>query len=254
LGEDGAMKTGWHKEGNQWYYLGEDGAMKTGWHKEGSEWYYLQSNGVMKTGLTSLEGTLYFFNNSGNLVSENHVIVNKRYALPDGYRPRDLVVPNVNFVFSGMHERRYMRKEAAEALEKLFKLAQKDGITLKSVSGFRSQEYQSSIYQYNVRTQGKERANRVSAKPRHSEHQTGLAMDVSASSVNYSLIESFGTTEEGKWLAKNAHQAGFIIRYLKGKESITGYIYEPWHIRYVGDIAKEIFEKGITLEEYHNEK
>ena len=79
-------------------------------------------------------------------------------------------------------------------------------------------------------------------------------MDVSANSVNNTLETQFANTIEGKWLKNNAHRAGFIIRYLKGKEHITGYSYEPWHIRYVGDIATEIYEKGITLEEYHNEK
>ncbi|WP_242217914.1 D-alanyl-D-alanine carboxypeptidase family protein [Bacillus cereus group sp. BfR-BA-01380] len=182
-----------------------------------------------------------------------HIIVNKKSMLPDGYRPNDLVVPDVTFAFSGICEKSYMRKEAARALEKLFALAEKDGITLQAVSGFRSLEYQKSVYQNNVRKQGKEETDRVSARPGHSEHQTGLTMDVSASSVDNTLEQSFGTTKEGKWLAENAYRAGFIIRYLKGKENITGYSYEPWHIRYVGDIAKEIYEKGITLEEYYNE-
>ncbi|CAH2464400.1 MULTISPECIES: M15 family metallopeptidase [Bacillus cereus group] len=182
-----------------------------------------------------------------------HIIANKERMLPDGYKPDDLVVPNVEFSFSGIYERNYMRKEAAKALEKLFTLAKKDGITLQAVSGFRSLEYQENVYQNHVKRQGKEQADRVSARPGHSEHQTGLTMDVSASSVNNGLEQSFGTTEEGKWLAANAYRAGFIIRYLNGKESITGYSYEPWHIRYVGDIAKEIYEKGITLEEYYSE-
>lgn len=182
-----------------------------------------------------------------------HIIVNKKSMLPDGYKPDDLVVPNVSFAFSGTYEKSYMREEAARALEKLFALAKKDGITLQAVSGFRSLEYQKTVYQNNVKRQGKEQADRVSARPGHSEHQTGLTMDVSASSVGNTLEQSFATTKEGKWLAANAHRAGFIIRYLKGKESITGYSYEPWHIRYVGDIANEIYEKGITLEEYFNE-
>jgi len=181
-----------------------------------------------------------------------HIIVNKKSMLPGEYKPDDLVVPNVTFAFSGIYEKSYMRKEAAGALEKLFALAEKDGITLQAVSGFRSLEYQRRVYQNNVKKQGKEQADQVSARPGHSEHQTGLTMDVSASSVDNTLEQSFGTTQEGKWLATNAHRAGFIIRYLKEKESITGYSYEPWHIRYVGDIAKEIYEKGITLEEYYN--
>jgi D-alanyl-D-alanine carboxypeptidase len=145
-----------------------------------------------------------------------------------------------------------MRKESAIALEKLFFLAKQDGIVLHAISGFRSEKYQQSVYRRNVETQGQLQADKVSAKPGHSEHQTGLTMDVSADSVNNTLETQFAKTAEGTWLKNNAHRAGFIIRYLKGKEHITGYSYEPWHIRYVGEIAKDIYEKNITLEEYLN--
>ncbi|WAA09875.1 M15 family metallopeptidase [Fervidibacillus albus] len=89
------------------------------------------------------------------------------------------------------------------------------------------------------------------AQPGTSEHQTGLTMDITAYSVNQQLVESFGQTEEGKWLENNAHQYGYILRYPKGKETITGYKYEPWHFRYVGvEAATVIFENGWTLEEF----
>ncbi|MCU5404248.1 M15 family metallopeptidase [Bacillus cereus] len=182
------------------------------------------------------------------------VVVNKHRKLPSGYKPNDLIVPNVKFAFDGMQEKSHMRKEAAIALEKLFSLAKQDGIQLYAISGFRSEQYQKSVYKRNVETQGQVQADTVSAKPGHSEHQTGLAMDVSAKSVNHTLETTFSNTIEGKWLKDNAHRAGFIIRYLKGKEQITGYSYEPWHIRYVGDIAKDIYERNITLEEYLNVK
>ena len=91
----------------------------------------------------------------------------------------------------------------------------------------------------------------IQRKPGQSEHQSGLAADVSSPSVNYALTESFGKTDEGIWLAQNAHKFGFIIRFPDGKESITGYLYEPWHIRYVGEsVATEIYAKDLTLEEY----
>lgn len=178
------------------------------------------------------------------------VVVNKSRSLPEGYTPDDLVVPNVLFAFSGTYEKSYLRQEAATALEKLFDLAEEDGITLYAVSGFRSYERQVEIFNNNVSTKGEQEAEAVSAHPGQSEHQTGLTMDVSSISNNSELTEAFGETEEGKWLAENAYRAGFIIRYLQGAEDITGYSYEPWHIRYVGDIAKEIHEQGITLEEY----
>ena len=91
----------------------------------------------------------------------------------------------------------------------------------------------------------------ISALSGRSEHQTGLAMDISSKAMGYKLDQSFGNTLEGKWLSKNSAEFGFIIRYPKGKEAITGYTYEPWHMRYIGkDIAEEITNKGTTLEEY----
>ncbi|PDZ07536.1 D-alanyl-D-alanine carboxypeptidase [Bacillus cereus] len=179
-------------------------------------------------------------------------VVNKEYGLPEDYKPEDLVVPNVSFSFSGTLEKSYLRKEAAEALERLFDLAKKEGIELNAVSGFRSYDYQKNLYANNVKRKGQEHTDRFSAKPGHSEHQTGLTMDVSSKSANNELELTFANTKEGKWLKENAYRAGFIIRYPKGKESITGYAYEPWHIRYVGDIAESIYKKKLTLEEFMN--
>ncbi|MFK0525541.1 D-alanyl-D-alanine carboxypeptidase family protein [Paenibacillus illinoisensis] len=182
------------------------------------------------------------------------VIVNKQRSLPEGYEPSDLVEPNVPFSFDGPHEKRHMRKEAAEALEKLFAGAEADGIELRAVSGYRSYERQVSIYNNNVQTKGQEYTDRVSSKPGRSEHQTGLAIDVSSPSVGNALEEVFGTSKEGEWLAEHAADYGFVIRYLKDEEDITGYVYEPWHIRYVGtDLAPDIAKSGLTLEEYFDE-
>lgn len=182
------------------------------------------------------------------------VIVNKQRSLPKGYEPSDLVVPNVPFSFDGPHEKRHMRKEAAGALEKLFAAAKKDGIKLRAVSGYRSYARQKTIYNNNVKTKGLEYASKVSAVPGMSEHQTGLAIDVSSPSVGNALEQSFGSSKEGQWLAKHAPEYGFVIRYPKGKENITGYVYEPWHIRYIGvDLAEDAASKGLTLEEYFDE-
>ncbi|MDK8194184.1 M15 family metallopeptidase [Paenibacillus sp. UMB7766-LJ446] len=182
------------------------------------------------------------------------VIVNKQRSLPEGYEPSDLVEPNVPFSFDGPHEKRHLRKEAAEALEKLFAGAKADGIELRAVSGYRSYERQVSIYNNNVKTKGQEYTDRVSSVPGHSEHQTGLAIDVSSPSVGNALEEVFGTSKEGQWLAEHAAEYGYIIRYPKGEDDITGYVYEPWHIRYVGtDLAPDIVKSGLTLEEYFDE-
>ena len=180
------------------------------------------------------------------------VIVNKKFRLPSDYVPGDLTVPDVEFTLYHMDDRKKLRNEAAKALEELFAGAKKDDISLIAVSGYRSFERQAEIYSGNVSSKGIEEASAVSAPPGGSEHQTGLTMDVSSNSNYFDLTERFGKLPEGKWLAKHAHEYGFIIRYPKDKEKITGYSYEPWHIRYVGkDLAEFLYSEGITLDEYY---
>lgn len=179
------------------------------------------------------------------------VLVNKVYRLPDGYRPADLVEPNVPFIFSEKSEKRLLRKEAAKALEELFAAAKADGIHLAGVSGFRSQDTQKWLFEHYVKTRGEAEARRFSAMPGHSEHQTGLAMDVSGADGRCAAQDCFAGTKEALWLEQHAHEYGFIIRYPKGKEHITGYKYEPWHLRYVGKpLAQELVQSGLTLDEY----
>ncbi|MDF2921793.1 MAG: D-alanyl-D-alanine carboxypeptidase family protein [Paenibacillaceae bacterium] len=181
------------------------------------------------------------------------VIVNKQLALPDNYKPDDLVYPDVAFLFKEKMEKRMLRKEAATALEQLFAAAEKDGNRLAGVSGFRSQATQRILFNQYVQKDGEEKAKTYSAVPGHSEHQTGLAIDVSGITGQCAVEDCFDGTPEAKWLAKHAHEYGFIIRFPKGKEEITGYQYEPWHIRYVGvKLAKDMTDRGVTLEEYFN--
>ena len=184
------------------------------------------------------------------------VMVNKSWKLPDSYRPADLVRPKVSFVFGNQQlEKALLREAAARALENMFAQAKKEGITLLAASGYRSYETQSVLFDNEVKQYGYEKASQAVAYPGTSEHQTGLAMDITAASVNYILSEEFGEKPEGKWLANNAHKFGFILRYPLGKESITGYQYEPWHFRYVGpEMAAEVFESKLTLEEYFGQK
>jgi len=178
--------------------------------------------------------------------ADTMVLVNKSTSLDKNYVPSDLVWVDLR----GVRETQ-LRQEAAEALENLFKEADSKAITLYCCSGYRSYETQQELYQENVKTYGQKQADLVSAKPGQSEHQTGLAMDVTAESVNLDLDESFGETTEGQFVKNNAYKYGFIIRYQEDKTAITGYAYEPWHLRYVGtDAAKTIFEKDITLAEY----
>ncbi|KAB7673037.1 D-alanyl-D-alanine carboxypeptidase family protein [Bacillus sp. B1-b2] len=181
-------------------------------------------------------------------------LVNKDFGLPDTYAPSDLVRPNVSFSFGDQDiEKSYMREEAARALEKMFTVAQNEGIHLFAVSGYRSFTRQKEVFDAEVSQVGEEKAVEAVAYPGNSEHQTGLAMDISSQSVNFLLTEDYGVTVEGQWLANNAHLFGFILRYPQGKEDITKYKYEPWHFRYVGEkSAKDIYENDWTLEEYFN--
>jgi D-alanyl-D-alanine carboxypeptidase len=179
------------------------------------------------------------------------VLVNKKRNLPADYEPENLVIPDVSFSFPGEHQKKYLRSEAAKALEELFQEAEKEKLDILAASGYRSYQRQKAIFDAKAKSIGVEEANRTSAYPGQSEHQTGLAMDLTSTKVGGKLVEKFGELKEGKWLKENAHKFGFIVRYPKEKEDITGYIYEPWHIRFVGkETAEYIFTKGITLEEY----
>lgn len=178
------------------------------------------------------------------------VLVNKQYALPEDYAPDDLVTVDVPTVLENP-EIRQLREEASEALTDMFAAAEDDGIMLYARSGYRSYQTQVELFNNYVSNHGEEAANRYSARPGESEHQTGLAMDVTSESVNYQLTEAFGETPEGQWVEENAHRFGYIIRYLEGEEDVTGYQYEPWHLRYLGqELAEDVADSGLTYEEY----
>ena len=168
---------------------------------------------VVENGVTYIDGVL---------------IVNKTYSLPVDYG-------------NGLTD------EVSTAFQKMKDAASKDGITLSIISGYRSYDRQATIYHNYVQRDGKSEADTYSARPGHSEHQSGLAFDLN------SLESSFANTKEGKWLNEHAYQYGFILRYPKGKTNETGYVYEPWHFRYVGEeLAKKLYNDGnwVTLEAY----
>lgn len=174
------------------------------------------------------------------------MLVNKKNWLSSSYVPSKLVsLGSLAIVDIEAKE------EVREAYEKLYRDAQKAGFDIKVISAYRDYDLQVSLFDYWCKVDGLKQALRTSAKAGRSEHQTGYALDVSCEELNWDLLERFGNTAEGKWLGENAHKYGFIVRYGKDTEAITGYAYEPWHIRYVGEkAAKEIFEQNITLEEY----
>lgn len=174
------------------------------------------------------------------------ILVNKHNPLPAEYVPSDLTVVDLPAV-----RETQLRREAADALVNLFAGAGQESMEFKCISGYRSSELQGEIFNEHAVTMGDDGANLVSAKATESEHQTGLAIDVSSASVDYDLVAEYEETAEGQWLATNAHKYGFIVRYLKDKTEITGYSYEPWHLRYVGtEAAAKIYEGNLTLEEY----
>lgn len=176
------------------------------------------------------------------------VVVNKHRPLnPLDFEAGDMVVPGV----VGNPNGRLMRAEAASALERMGTDASAAGIYLTILSGYRSYATQEQTYNNFVARDGQERANQYSAKPGHSEHQTGLAVDLDDAS-GCALYTCFADTAAGQWLAANAWQYGFVLRYPLGSEGITGYEFEPWHYRYVGtEVAAAMHNKGVaTLEEF----
>ena len=147
----------------------------------------------------------------------------------------------------------YIRADVAPAVQQMFSDASNAGHALLFASGYRSETLQTQLYNNYVQADGQEAADRYSARPGTSEHQTGLTFDVCLQNSLCNLEESFGHTPAGIWIAQNAHNYGFIIRYPSGKETITGYMYEPWHLRYVGvDLATKLANSGLTMEEYFN--
>lgn len=178
------------------------------------------------------------------------VLVNKTYGLSESYEPSDLVKVDIPFVYQddSVHS---LRQVAADAIIDMFEASKADGIELAGVSGYRSHAIQRMLYDKYVARDGEEAANKYSAKPGHSEHSTGLAMDVAGISGRCAANNCFAGTEEAIWVADHAHEFGFIIRYPLGKEDITGYQYEPWHLRYVGvELAYLLYENDWTMEEF----
>lgn len=195
--------------------------------------------------MVNSKADLGFYSNiyDSDLNVGNLVLVNKFYHLKEDYTPNDLVT------LSGQYNRganNKMRKEAADALMKMVDAASLENITIYNVSAFRSYDYQVNLYNGYIKRDGQAAADKYSARPGYSEHQTGLCADLN------NVSDSFDGSDEAIWLKNNAYKYGFILRFPKGKEDITGYKYEPWHYRYVGiEAAKVIYEDDITLEEYY---
>ena len=201
--------------------------MLTGWQKVGNYWYYMYEDGHMAANETIGE---YWVDASGKWfpnVYDGILLVNKKHKLPDGYEPGE-------------------DPTAAAALRQLIQDMRNLGYDIGyGYSGYRSYAYQNSLYWSYVAANGQAAADTFSARAGYSEHQTGLAFDLTH--TNGALVTNYA---EANWLKNNAHRYGFIVRYQEGKEHITGYIAEPWHLRYIGSRATDIYYSGKTLEEY----
>ena len=180
-------------------------------------------------------------------VSSIQKITNKSHPIDPGYIPADLTKVNVNS--NGIQ---YLRSEAATALTNMFEAARKDNINLYLVSGYRSYEQQLELYNTYVATDGKALADHYDAIPGACEHQLGLAVDLSDDNRNHDIDDSFESTAAYQWLLKHSYEYGYIFRFPRGKETITGITYNPWSFRYIGvEEAKKVYDSGLTLEEFY---
>ncbi|MBZ9609638.1 M15 family metallopeptidase [Clostridium estertheticum] len=186
-------------------------------------------------------------NDNSNVDDGDLMLVNRGNTLDKDYVPHNLKVVNVKIYPNVSNEEMLMKGNAGDALKRLFRKGEEEGIILYALSGYRSYATQKELYENSIKIRGKGYTYKYVATAGKSEHQLGLAMDI----TNAEKSTGFENTKEGKWLQENAYKFGFIIRYGKGKEDITGYNYEPWHVRYVGvENSEKIYSKDITLEEF----
>ena len=172
------------------------------------------------------------------------VLVNKYYKLPSDYVPSNLVT-----IESKYGKSLPLESTVYEQYKLMWNAAKEQGLSLYIRSPYRSYQTQNRLYNDYVARDGKKAADTYSARPGYSEHQTGLAFDVTSPTTDF---DTFRYSKEFTWLVEHAHEYGFILRYPEGKEYITGYIYEPWHYRYVGvEVATKMKETGLTYEEYY---
>ena len=234
--EDGTMALGWQEIGGQTYCFDADGVMRTGWLEEGEYSYYLKEDGTMAVGPCEIDGQTYYFTPKGI-----HLwLVNPWVYLHEDYQV-ELVEVVAGYRLAAVCE---------DAFNRMMEDCKAAGLNPELISGYRTYWDQQALYMEKIAEYGVASGSQIVAKPNTSEHQLGLAVDIVASG-NYTLNKSQGDTRVQQWLMEHCWDYGFILRYPEGTTDITGIIYEPWHYRYVGvEVAKELQELGITLEEY----
>lgn len=180
---------------------------------------------------------------------ETNMIVNKYYNLNKEYQPNDIIPISSSYAW-GANGSKSTRQITFDAYLNMYSAAKNDGITLMINSSYRTFEEQELVYKNYETKYGNEYADEIAARPGHSEHQTGLALDIFC--TTNSNTKTFKDSETYQWLLNNSYKYGFILRYPEGKENITGFSFESWHYRYVGvEIATYIYENDITFDEYY---
>lgn len=193
---------------------------------------------------SNLDQAFYTVDYPVDLDKKYLILVNKYYKLSSDYVPENLVT-----IASPYGKALPLESTVYEQYKMMWHAANQEGLHLYICSPYRSYQTQNGLYNSYVTRDGKRAADTYSARPGYSEHQTGLAFDVITPTTN---LDTFASSKEFTWLQEHAHEYGFILRYPRGKEYITGYIYEPWHYRYVGvEVATKIKETGLTYEEYY---
>ena len=186
------------------------------------------------------------------LNNQYFILINKDNKLSEDYVPKNLKKSEA--IFLDYVQDNNLENATADATKEMFEAAKQEGILLIGISGYRSYSVQKGLYDTRVQKNGEQKTRTYTAEPGASEHQSGLAIDILCDKYQ-TLDEGFENTDAFRWLMENCYKYGFILRYLKGKEDITGYNYEPWHFRYIGnkEVAKDIMNRGLAFEEYINE-
>jgi D-alanyl-D-alanine carboxypeptidase len=212
--------------------------------------YYKKNKNLSKNDVVTyvnigLDRDFYTFTSETPFLNKLYILVNKYLYLDKNYVPNNLEILNETYSKKGIK----LVKSAKAMFEKMYNDAKKEGYVIRIMSSYRSYEYQTYLYNKYKDQYGKKEADKYSARPGFSEHQTGLCIDIDDGKTNY---ENFDKSPSFTWMTNNSYKYGFILRYPKDKEKITGYMYEPWHYRYVGiDIAKFIHDNNITFDEYY---
>ena len=224
-------------------------------NKKRYDYYQKQHQDPTKKEVITLANMNRAFDFYGKIIKQEHpndlnTIVNKYYQLDENYEPSDLVEINTNAgTYGSPYSKHTARKVVYDDFQALKKACANKGFELYVASGYRSTAWQKEIYNHMVETYSVERADETCSRPGHSEHTTGLGLDIALDQYKFEEVEKH---PQYTWFLSQLSHYGFILRYPKDTENLTGYSYEAWHIRYVGkELAQKIEKSGLTFDEYY---